>query len=386
VTAQRPLICRRCGFTNHPGDQFCGSCGAFLEWEGEQASGSGAGAGRDPDVPPARSLEDQPPVIAGAPGSSAAPTQPAPVPDVAPADGPLVRCPACGIANAAGRTFCQSCGAKLAEAGVVGERSREEIAAAVNASPGPVPVRTTTIRPTRPEPASASSGGGGILKWIVLMAVLGVVAGVGLVVGMNVLRGEGPVGGATSAPSGVGQASDAPSPDVSASGGAASAGPAASPTPAPPRNEKLALLGASASSVVGDLPQFQPSMAIDGDPATCWQEGSKAEKGQWIEVVFAPSKVSAIIITNGYNASKALYRGNRRLKDIEVKVGDAAPQTFRLKDTGNPQKLNVKNASGVVAVRITILSTYPSVQTSVAGTPFDDAALGEIEVMGVPGS
>jgi hypothetical protein len=379
-----PLICRRCGFTNAAGDQFCGSCGAFLEWEGEQAA-AGAGAEANPDIPQVRPLENQPPVIAGDPGpATGEPTPPAPVPAEPAGDGPLVRCPACGIANAAGRTFCQSCGSRLADAGTVGERSREEIAAAVNANAGPVPVRTTTIRAPRPEPASSS--GGGILKWIVLMAVLGVLAGVGLVVGMNVLRGDGPVAGATSAPSGVGQASDAPSAGASEPGASGSPAATANPATAPPKNQPLALLGASASSVVGDLPKFQPTMAIDGDPATCWQEGSKSEKGEWIEVVFAPSKVTAVVITNGYNASKALYRGNRRLKDVEVKVGDAAPQTFRLKDTGNPQKLDVKNVTGAVAVRITILSTYPSVQTSVAGTPFDDAALGEIGVMGVPGS
>ena len=35
MTADSRLVCRRCGFSNVPGDQFCGSCGAFLEWEGE---------------------------------------------------------------------------------------------------------------------------------------------------------------------------------------------------------------------------------------------------------------------------------------------------------------------------------------------------------------
>ncbi len=31
------IICRRCGTANSPGDEFCGSCGAFLEWEGQPA-------------------------------------------------------------------------------------------------------------------------------------------------------------------------------------------------------------------------------------------------------------------------------------------------------------------------------------------------------------
>ena len=32
MTADANLVCRRCGYTNVPGDTFCGSCGAFLEW------------------------------------------------------------------------------------------------------------------------------------------------------------------------------------------------------------------------------------------------------------------------------------------------------------------------------------------------------------------
>ena len=53
MSSDSQLVCRRCGFTNVPGDAFCGSCGAFLEWEGQPA-GDGApapAAAGDPDVP-----------------------------------------------------------------------------------------------------------------------------------------------------------------------------------------------------------------------------------------------------------------------------------------------------------------------------------------------
>lgn len=370
MTANSPLICRRCGFTNVPGDQFCGSCGAFLEWEGEQLESDVPSVTAGADLPP-----DTTPYTAPGHGRQSAPQ----------GAGGLIRCPACGIANTASRTFCQSCGSKLAEAGRVAPVTSEQIAAAVNAPNHPATVTTTVIRSSRPEPETAGSRGG-VLKWIVIMAIVGVLVGVGIVVVGNLLRGSGPDSGATAQPStAIGTASPGTSDAPSASVEAPSDAPTPTPTPAP-KAEALVLLGASASSVVGDLPKFQPTMAIDGDPDTCWQEGAQREKGEWIEVVFAPSKVTAVIITNGYNASKALYSGNRRLKDIEVQVGNAAPATFRLKDTGSPQKLDVKNVSGAVAVRITILSTYPSVATSVVGTPFDDAALGEIVVMGIPGA
>lgn len=39
------IVCTKCGFHNEEGAAFCGSCGAFLEWAGEQPAGVGARAG-----------------------------------------------------------------------------------------------------------------------------------------------------------------------------------------------------------------------------------------------------------------------------------------------------------------------------------------------------
>jgi hypothetical protein len=405
VTADSHLLCRRCGFSNVPGDQFCGSCGAFLEWEGEPAAPIGspvatplpppAGTGPDPDVPQVRPAGGPPPVLPVTPWeaagqASSAPTELIRVPTPA-GDGALIRCPACGIANAPGRTFCQSCGTKLAEAPRVAEVTAAQIAAAVNAPARPVTVQTTTVHGSSPEPRAAS--GGGIGKWIVLMVVVGVLVGGGAVLASQLLKGPGPASVASSGPSvapSPGAATGAPSAEAP-SGGAPSAetpsgDPTAAPSPVAPKPVALVLTGAVASSVVGDLAKFQPGKAIDGDPRTCWQEGSKAEKGEWIEVTFAPSKAASLVITNGYNASKALFRGNLRLKDIAISVNGGAATKVRLRDTGSPQSVNIKDVSGATTLRITILSTYRSVKTSVAGTPFDDAALGEIVVYGVPGS
>jgi len=398
VTADNHLVCSRCGFANVPGDQFCGSCGSFLEWEGEPAAqpvasplpspGSGPVPGpdpaHDPDVPAVRPIDSrQPPAV------SSAPTEVTPAVG-SPADGALLRCPACGIANAPGRTFCQSCGTKLAEAPRVAEVTAAQIAAAVNAPARPVTVQTT-VRGSGVEPRPAS--GGGIGKWIVLMAVVGVLLGAGAVVASQLLRWAGPSTAASSAPSAAatGGAPSAGAPSGETPSGEAPSGetPSGEATAAPtdaPRPKALALTGAVASSVVGDLDKFAAEKAIDGNAKTCWQEGSATEKGQWIEVTFAPSKVTSLVITNGYNASKALYRGNKRLKDIEVSINGGAPVKVRLDDSGSPQKVNVKDVAGATTLRITVVSTYGSVKTSVSGTPFDDAALGEIVVMGVPGS
>jgi Double zinc ribbon len=390
VTAQSNLVCRRCGFTNVPGDQFCGSCGAFLEWEGEPSG--------QPEPPPAEPRDPDVPVV-GPPGGSAAGV-PAPVvtpraepvapPVTSPGDAGLIRCPACGIANAATRTFCQSCGTKLVEAPRVAEVTTAQIAAAVHAPARPAGPPPAPGRSAKDRPQGGSSGG--ILKWIVIMAVLGVVVGVGIVGATQLLKGKGPSSDATTAPSTAASGAHAsPGASGAAPSGAAPSGPtpsgeATAPPSAAPKPVALVFTGAGASSVVGNLPKFAADRAIDGDPATCWQEGSRIEKGAWIEVTFAPSRVTSLVLTNGYNASQALYRGNLRLKDITISVDGGAPVKARLADTGDPQKVNIKDVASATRVRITIVTTYPSVQTKVSGTPFDDAALGEIVVMGVPGS
>lgn len=404
MTSDSQLICRRCGYRNVPGDTFCGSCGAFLEWEGQPAGADApppAQAG-DPDVPavggggeagPSSPGGLAAPPVTGAPpaawspgpavASSAAPAQPtAQAPDLG-----LLRCSACGIANPATRTFCQSCGAKLAEAARIADPSATQIAAAV-AAPNRPPAAPVTNVQAGTRPTASKGGSRGLIGWIVVLGLLGVLVGVGVVVGGSLLKGQAPASEARTAPSASGGTSSSGAPaspgDASASGSAPGEGqPSASAGPAP---VKLALTGATASSVVGDLEKFQPGMAIDGDPKTSWQEGAKVEKGQWIEVAFAPASVSRVVIRNGYGASTALYKGNRRLKDVLISIDGGPPKAIRLKDTSKAQTIALEGPAGATSLRITIVSTYAGTKTAVTGTPFDDAAVSEVQVLGVPGS
>ena len=373
MTDDRRTICKRCGFSNIPGDQFCGSCGAFLEWEG-QPTADAAGAG-DPPTSPAPPADPAPDPGAswGAPYGDALPA-PVPVPAWPDEEDEedLVRCPACGIANPSSRTFCQSCGTTLAAAERVEEASHDQIAAAVAMTPAAPPAAgTTTATPGR-EPTAAKRG---IPSWVIGVGVIGVLVGVALVLAGVALRGKGPETGATgsaAAPSGV-----ASSASPGSSAVAASSEPG---TPVP-----LVLSGAKASSSVGNRPKFAASMAIDGDLATSWQEGSQQEKDQWIEVSFDPSRADTLLIRNGYQASQAAYRGNRRLKDILVSVDGGKAIPVRLKDTTKAQQVDLGGVTGAKTVRITIVSTYAGQATSIQGTPFDDAAVSELSVLGVPG-
>lgn len=387
------VICRRCGFANVPGDQFCGSCGAFLEWEGQPADGPTATppAGPEPAAPapgpgaasprdglPTSTVGGTPPrspATSGAWGAPAPAVQPLPAGSSGDPVSALIRCPACGIANPVARTFCQSCGATLVKAAPVAPPSAAEIAAAV-ARPATVP-RATTSPVTGAAPrAVANAPSRGFPMWVVVIGLLGILVGAGVVAGSVLLGGQGPGSLATSAP----QSAPAGSPGTSPG---APGGPSAAP-PAGAAGVPLTLTSAKASSVVGNRAKFAAAMAIDGDPKTCWQEGNATEKGQWIEVSFAPSRVDAVVLDNGYQASTALYKGNLRLKDVLISVNGGTPIKATLQDTTKPQRIEVGGVTSATTVRITIQTTYPSVKTSVSGTPFDDAALGEIELIGVP--
>ncbi len=371
MTDDTRTICKRCGFSNIPGDQFCGSCGAFLEWVGQPAAGAG-----DPPVPPTPAADPTPHDAGaswGAPYGDALPAS-VPVPAWPDEDDEedLVRCPACGIANPSSRTFCQSCGATLAAAERVEEASHDQIAAAVSMTPTPAPVAGTT---TTPPGRDSKSGSRGIPSWVIGVGVVGVLVGVALVLAGVALRGKSPETGATGSGAVPSSAASSESPGSSVAAGASEPG-----TPVP-----LVLNSAKASSSVGNRPKYQASMAIDGDLATSWQEGSQQEKDQWIEVSFDPSRADTLVIRNGYQASQAAYRGNRRLKDVLVSVGGGDPIPVRLKDTTKAQQVDLGGVSGATSVRITIVSTYAGQATSIDGTPFDDAALSELSVLGVPG-
>ncbi len=104
------ITCTACGGANSPEDTFCGSCSAFLEWDGapaqEQPVPVGAavrtavGDASDPD--PEHRL----------PQTEAR----RPAPRRAAGEGPTdLFCGSCGAGNALGRSFCRRCGEALAD-------------------------------------------------------------------------------------------------------------------------------------------------------------------------------------------------------------------------------------------------------------------------------
>ena len=149
------VICKNCGNDNQPGDQFCGSCGSFLEWSGEsipdvrvppvievspeQAEQKRPAEAQSEEVPTSRddalrraaALVAPPsgvprrvsvvPVDASDPPEARQPGQerirrgPQHSPTSGLNTGDLV-CGQCGTGNPPSRKFCRSCGTVLAEA------------------------------------------------------------------------------------------------------------------------------------------------------------------------------------------------------------------------------------------------------------------------------
>jgi hypothetical protein len=125
------IVCRQCGQSAREGEDFCESCGAFLEWEGEKvdpapaaapgaASGpaSGTAAPRHGEPVPDPERWAAPPPLPPDPGGAVPPPAgPAPSLQTRPAGsgttGSDVTCLECGGRNAADRRFCRRCGASL---------------------------------------------------------------------------------------------------------------------------------------------------------------------------------------------------------------------------------------------------------------------------------
>jgi len=351
MTTPGNLICSKCGYSNVPGDQFGGSCGTFLEW------------GAVPGEPAAGPLVVPAPLPAPGPGPVPGPPS---LPTGSPATpgtttGALIRCPSCGIANPPDRTFCQSCGSKLSDAGRVTAATPEQIAMAVNQGP--------VVRASTPKDLSDEQGGsGGRARALIVVCVIGALLGVGVIVGYALVRG-GASSGASPNPSAASSGAPVPS----------SSGKPAGSTP-PVAATRLAITGIEASSSAKNFPAEN---ADDQDPHTAWKEGAKQAEGESITLTFDAATVSAILVSNGFSASTDTYKRNPRLREVEISVNHGPPKHATLKDTPNEQRIALDAPiDGATTVRLTIVSQYPG-QNVTSGKATQSAALGEIVVMGV---
>jgi ribosomal protein L40E len=352
------IICRRCGVTNSSGDQFCGSCGAFLEWEGDEAPAAGQADPDSAQVAPPAPLPPEPetstvrPPDAGPSPSTATPT---PMPGFS-------VCPTCGSGNPPGRTFCHSCGNLLAR-----EPSGTGAAGAGK--------------------AAADERRRGMPGWLPIVIGAGLVAGVAAVLVFVVFRPAGPPSAAL--PSSTLTPTLAVPPSVTApppSGVPSGVVPSGVAPSAPAGGSgQLTLGGATASSVSTDTPDVAAINVMDGRLDTRWQEAIGSEPGEWIEVTLTTSRLDYLVVYSGFQLSHDAFVATRRPQNVVLTVNGGAPAGFLLQDSELPQRIDVEDTPGATVVRIQIASTYPATASAYPGSPIDAATISEIRAFGIAG-
>jgi hypothetical protein len=117
--------------------------------------------------------------------------------------------------------------------------------------------------------------------------------------------------------------------------------------------------------------RYHPLMAIDGDPATAWNEAAKGPGlGEWIEIAFdTPITADAIHLMPGYYATQ-WYQKNNRIKSLEIALDGKTIQA-ELTDGMDEKTIKLEKETTFSRIRLMIKDIYK-------GTAYDDTCLAEI--------
>lgn len=199
------IVCKVCGTQNEVGAGFCGSCGSFLEWNGEAFNADGTPGAPEalPAVPPVEPAATPPAAPTPAPPSA----RPSIPPNEPAADGAVI-CPACGASNEPTRIFCRRCATELAPPAAV-------------------------ARPAVAEPPHRRSGPPlAVLGGVAAVVVLAVIAAIVVLPkgAPTPVAGSGTIAPSTASPSASATA-------TASAGAPTDSPPGAAPTPAAPTGE-----------------------------------------------------------------------------------------------------------------------------------------------------
>jgi len=248
------LTCNNCGFTNAEGDEFCGSCGGFLEWNAEAAHGPVPSEAASTESP--GSVDTGSDAARGSDDTSVSTADGFAAPAFQPDAGEEITCSSCRRSNPPGRSFCQQCGKRL------------------------------TI--PEPKPDNDTPPPGGAWSPTRRLAIAAAAAALIAIAGGAVLAGVGGSGTTSTTPSGSPVASGtnllstaSPDPTTSATP-IASSSPTPSPTPSPsptplpptpppptPTPELLSCDGSTAPDGFATLSPAAPTASVGSDAAWC---------------------------------------------------------------------------------------------------------------------
>jgi len=342
------IVCTSCSHRNEDDDEFCGSCGKFLEWVGEKVVDPAPTAAvvtpRDTPVPPSTAAVDQPraveprpkPAVDAGPATRAVspvaqkPTRTVASPRLDPRASAPTRavqpgeriCVQCGAGNEPARSFCRRCGGTLANAPAAPKVPWYK---RILARPVPRAAPAGTRSSGRPRGVDFRPG-----RLVALLALVGII-GV-LVVpetrgdileagGRLVDRFQEVFGGYKTDPA-------------------------------------RAVTVEASSSVAG----HEAAMVADLASNTFWAEGGPAEGiGQNISFNFGRAvNLADMVITVGANDATTTFVQQPRPRGLHIAYDTGRSTDVELKDTPEPQTVRLADADKVTVANVAITSVYPS--------------------------
>jgi len=166
--------------------------------------------------------------------------------------------------------------------------------------------------------------------------------------------------------------------------GAAAAPPAPAPAakPRPPKERRLHVASAEASSyLVNDWNKFQenylPLYVGDDDPHTAWSLKTEGI-GEWLRVHVTPMEGASKLrmkIRNGYQKTPRLWEANSRAKELTVTLLPSKKTVdVRLEDKSDWQEIALEQPVGAFeAVELKVKSVYP-------GKKYDDLCISDLQL------
>jgi hypothetical protein len=412
------IVCKRCGNHNPAGDDFCGSCGAFLEWEGERIAeevvevpaelpppsglvtrikqavmGDGPSlpppapaaatatattattAAPAPLQPPSPTAAVQPTSIAAAlvaktpqavPPTSRQPEAQAPSAAVA-RPKPQVKqpptrtinpgdlvCGSCGEPNSAERNFCRRCGTSLAEVVPVKQKWWKR-------SGGDKKSKVAAAQAGE-RPMVAGGKGGDMAKGAkrgarkVKGGLFGGFANIRRVLALLAIIGIG-----------TGMAVPGLRSTIMDKGGDIFKSVKNKINPSFTQVSPDDTLSIASSAAPG----HEATMIADGASNTYWVAAPDATEASATVTFAPPTKLVKVLITPGDQEKKEDFKAQPRPKDMFIEALDAAGTTLKtaqitLEDKADPQKFDF-SASDVVSVRVSVQSCYPDPALRVCG-------------------
>ncbi len=170
------------------------------------------------------------------------------------------------------------------------------------------------------------------------------------------------------------------------SGVAAAAPPSPSPAapskPRPPKERRLHVASAEASSyLINDWNKFQenylPLYVGDDDPRTAWSLKTEGI-GEWLRVHVTPMEGATKLrmkIRNGYQKTPRLWEANSRAKELTVTLLPSKKTVdVTLEDKSDWQEIAVEQPAGAFeAVELKVKSVY-------AGKKYDDLCISDVQL------